>query len=115
MIEVQLILCATLYAASTISLPHFALYIGRNDSAAYRGLRHRSAEVFFPFNCHKFELEHGPMVVPFAPGIDKVEDPVVRPNAWSQFFVYPDAFGRAPIIPRGLSGFVKSSVLRQGS
>jgi len=100
---------------SSIALPNGQLYRGRDNSSPTRMGSRGTAEVFLALNGDELEFEHLPITVDFLPGVNEVEDAVVRPYALPQLLVYPHAFrGPLPVVVL-LGGSMESSVLGKGA
>lgn len=81
-------LCATLCAATLVSLPDFNFHCGRNHSfvAVFQVLVLASLVQCRP----KVELEHISCLVFLKRGINKMEYAFVKPHTGRKFFVHPD-------------------------
>lgn len=113
MVEVQLIWCAADHALTTVSLPDLQFHRSGDEASPDRVGSHRRSEVFLAFDGHELELENLSALALVSPGVNKMENPVVRPNPLLQFFIDPDTFRWSKTTTRLLSSLVEKAILRE--
>ena len=115
MIEVQLVCRTANYALASVPSPASQLHRGWDYPSPIGMSSRRSSMIFLPFYGDELKLEYLPGAVVFLPGVNEVEDAVVRPYALPQLLVYPHAFrGPLPILML-LGGPMEPSVLGEGA
>lgn len=112
-VEVQLVASAADHTSTLIPFPDCELHTRWNDPTPLYDFGRWTAEIILARDGEEPELEDLAATIRFAPGVDKMEDPVVRPNTCVDLLVHADAFGRAFSPLEVLCGLVKQAVLSE--